>query len=154
MENTIISPITMNNLGEKRDKLENTGSHPLGGIVENTTIQPGTRQKSGELENTGYHTFMVHEMDRATSPTTSTPSSTPSPNRYRDGRIRDSELDDSGMSMIDSSVAETLKPENKMEESEGSVLDGKSMEKKKEAQDTSDLSGEETGRMTGSVVPK
>ena len=106
VENTTAPPSAAQGRRGRRSELENTGAYSLGGIVENTTITPDSTHRggedSGEPENTGIYTVLLEEPERATSPTTSTPSSTPSPSRHK---MRDSELQESDMSCIDSSVA-------------------------------------------------
>ena len=83
---------------------------------------------------------MFSDVDRVSSPATSTPGSTPSPTRRRDELLKDSELQDSEVSMIDSSVKE--KEDDKEIEviDENAALDGKSAEK--ESQDAYDSSWE------------
>ena len=86
--------------------------------------------------------FIPDDRDGAASPATSTPSSTPSPRRYREregeleGLTEDSEMSD----IVDSSVAETKEPENKRGDNTDYLLDGNSKEGSK-AQGTAELPG-------------
>ena len=93
--------------------------------------------------------FLTEELDRATSPATSTPSSTPSPDRQREGGIEGLGIDDSDMSdIIDSSVADTKEPEDKRGDAQETLLDGKSKEKG-ESQGTADLPGKRQTKKKG-----
>ena len=85
---------------------------------------------------------MLSNVDKVTSPATSTPGSTPSPTRRRDVLLRDSELQDSEVSIIDSSVANSEKPGVKEAEEmvTNATLDGKSVGR--ESQDAYDSSWE------------
>ena len=94
----------------------------------------GDKEEPGD---TGYHSALMCDIENVPSPATSTPSSTPSPNRSREDNFRVSELQDTDVSVIDSSVADTEKPESKRE-SKSATLTGKSVVEG--AQDTSDLS--------------
>ena len=69
MENTVVPPTTMS-MEERIEQLN---------LVEKTINQ--LVKESKELEYTGCYALMTQDMEIATSPTTSTPSSTPSPNR-------------------------------------------------------------------------
>ena len=85
--------------------------------------------------------FLAEEMNRATSPATSTPSSTPSPRRYREGGIEGLGTEDSDVSdIVDSSMAETEEPEDKKGVSKEALLAGNSKEEDK-PQGTADLPG-------------
>merc|ERR1711895_266954 len=87
---------------------------------------------------------LAEEMNRATSPATSTPSSTPSPRRYREGGMEGLGTEDSDVSeIVDSSVAE--EPENKRgANNDEALLDGNS--KEEDPQGTSDLPGKRQTR--------
>ena len=96
--------------------------------------------------------FLSEEMNRATSPATSTPSSTPSPRRYREGGIEGLGTEDSDVSdIVDSSVAETEEPEDKRGVSKETLLDGKSKEGN-EPQGTADLPGKRQSKKKGRSI--
>ena len=148
------------------------GSTELGEIVGGTTMEPIDMEVSliEKLESVGrtitnleleskrdkerlkydsHFAFLSEEVDRAASPATSTPSSTPSPNRNREGGIEGLGIDDSDMSdIVDSSVAETMEPEDKRGDNQETLLDGKSKEKR-ESQGTADLPGKRQTKKKG-----
>ena len=107
-------PIRENTLKDTLKYID-VGGVWYGENVENTAISPVTlsdvRKGGGESEYTGFPSIMMGDIDKVTSPATSTPGSSPSPIRSRDEQLRDSELQDSEMSVIDSSVADIEKPE-------------------------------------------
>merc|ERR1711888_528205 len=138
----------------------NTTSHgnaELGEVVGGNTTEPieadmevnlmeklelGSRDDKEERRHDINLVYIPDDMDRAASPATSTPSSTPSPRRYREregeleGLTEDSEMSD----IVDSSVAETKEPENKRGANTDYLLDGNSKEESK-AQGTAELPG-------------
>ena len=86
--------------------------------------------------------YIPDDMDGAASPATSTPSSTPSPRRYREreGELEGLTVDSEMSDIVDSSVAETKEPENKRGANTDYLLDGNSKEGSK-AQGTAELPG-------------
>ena len=86
--------------------------------------------------------YIPDDMDGAASPATSTPSSTPSPRRYREreGELEGLTVDSEMSDIVDSSVAETKEPENKRGDNTDYLLDGNSKEGSK-AQGTAELPG-------------
>ena len=115
-----------------------------GGRAGDTAVSPITLSDVGkgrdETGDTVFPSIMFSDVDKVTSPATSTPGSTPSPTRRRDELLKDSELQDSEMSVIDSSMKE--KEDDKEIEviGESATLDGKSVEE--ESQDAYDSSWE------------
>ena len=113
----------------------NTTSHDnaeLGEVVGRNTTEPieptdmevnlmeklelGCRDEKEEMRQDINLVFIPDDINRAASPATSTPSSTPSPRRYREreGGLEGLGTEDSEMSdIVDSSVAETKEPEDK-----------------------------------------
>merc|ERR1711888_215249 len=125
----------------------NTTSHgtaELGEIVGGNTTEPtetdmevnlmeklelGSRDEKEERRHDIHLVYIPEEMNRADSPATSTPSSTPSPRRYREreGGLEGLGTEDSEMSdIVDSSVADTKEPEDKRGANIEDLLDGKS----------------------------
>ena len=94
----------------------------------------------GETGDTVFPSIMLSDVDKVNSPATSTPGSTPSPTRRRDEMLKDSELQDSEMSIIDSSVKEKEEDDEIEVIGDSTALDGKSVER--ESQDAYDSSWE------------
>ena len=104
------------------EKLENVEK-----TITNLELESKTDKERRKYNS--HFAFLTEEIDRATSPATSTPSSTPSPDRQREGGIEGLGIDDSDMSdIIDSSVADTKEPEAKRGDTQKTLLDGKSKE--------------------------
>merc|ERR1711888_169449 len=114
-------------------------------------LELGSRDEKEERRQDINLVYIPDDMNGAASPTTSTPSSTPSPRRYRE---REEGLDGLGTEdremsdIVDSSVAETKEPENKRGANTDDLLNGKSKERSK-AQGTADLPGEKQSKMKG-----
>ena len=114
-------------------------------------LELGSRDDKEERRHDINLVFIPDDMNRAASPATSTPSSTPSPRRYREreGGLEGLGTEDSEMSdIVDSSVAETEEPEDKRGVDIENLLDGKSKERS-DTQGTADLPGKKQSKKKG-----
>ena len=67
-----------------------------------TNLELESKADKEKRKNNSCFTFLSEDMERATSPATSTPSSTPFPDRQREGGIEGLGMDESDIDMIDS----------------------------------------------------